>query len=244
MDSCINSEKKLDNKNLKCNRDEHIGQVLERLKLLIHEPYKFAPRNVSVLPIALILFEKTDSSKKPAPLKIQREGRPPYCKQFKDFEAVLKEENLPTIFDEHNLPFPRVINLWTLVSRLVDQAASKGSFPKCTSIEICSDATEIKLTFKDNTFERDENLVNRFQNLVGTKESPSSLIGGDTMLPWLEFALACEGKACGEPKDNGICVTITETDETENDETFSIETGGNTLIVKVEKRERRISNDS
>ena len=236
MDSCINSEKKWDNKNSKCNRDKHIEQVLERLKLLLHEPYKFAPGNVSVLPLALILFGKTGLT---APLNIQlKKGVPPYCKQFKDFEAVLKEEALPKIFSGHNLPFPHVINLWTFVSRLVDQEAANGNLPKCTLIEICSDVvTEIKLTFsKENTFKADQNLVNRFKSLVGTKSSYSSLMGGDIVLPWLEFALSCkgecEGEACEEAKSAGIYVTI----KNENRETFSIETKKDSLFVKAEKQ--------
>ena len=231
MDSYINSEKKWDNNDSKCNRDKHIETVLERLKLLLHEPYKFAPGNVSVLPIALILFGKTGFSKETAPLKIQQKGFPPYCKQFNDFESVL-EEDLPKIFSGHNLPFPRVINLWTFVSRLVDQEASNGNLPNGTSIEICSCVTEIKLTFIKDLFKVDQNLVDRFQSLVGTKSSSSSLIGGDIMLPWLEFALSCEGEACGKAKNEGGCVTI----KNENGETFSIETKKDSLFVKAEKQ--------
>ena len=234
MDSYINSEKKWDNDNngSKCNRDKHIEEVLERLKLLLHEPYKFAPGNVSVLPIALILFGKTGLSKETT-LNIQDKGTPPYCKKFKDFEAVLKEKTLPKIFSGHNLPFPRVINLWTFVSRLVDQEAPNENLPDGASIEICSYVTEIKLTFTKDNFKADQNLVDRFQSLVGTKSSYSSLMGGDTMLPWLEFALSCEGETCGKAKSRGVCVTI----KNGNGE-FSIETDKKTLVIKAEKDRR------
>lgn len=229
LDSYVNSEEKWDNEDSKCNLDKHIEKVLERLKLLLHEPYKFAPGNVSVLPIALILFGKIDSEKT-ATLNIQQNRVPPHCKTFKNFKQVLEEEDLPKIFSGHNLPFPRVINLWTFVSRLVDQAAPNEVFPKCMSIKICDKVTKIELTFTKDNFEEDPNLVKRFLSLVGTKSSSSSLIGGDIMLPWLELALSCDGKACGEAKDGGVHITIKKCVDT-----FSIKTTGETLVIKAKR---------
>lgn len=179
-------------------RKHWIGVVSHRFKLLLLEPYKFNLKQESILPLALILYEKNSTCElciKSTKMKSAKEEEVKEV-NFKSFKEVLKEvREIEKLFYQCKLPCYKTINLWTLILRL---AALK--IPKKATCNIKNDermksfSTEIQIRFNGDVFEGDKfgGFMKRLEPLITWETEGGYAPGGDSTLPWFDFALSCK----------------------------------------------------
>ena len=97
---------------------EHLGEVWDRFKKLLHEPYKFHPNSFSIMPLALIVLVQSKS------ITVNE-------KEYKELPEFLASENREdSVFKGSDLPFPRAAVLWTLVQHLQQKQPLKSATVK------------------------------------------------------------------------------------------------------------------
>jgi len=187
-------------------RDHWIGVVSRRLKLLLLEPYKFDSKYESILPLALILYERNSE----CILCIDSRNQPPKKQEFKSFEEVLEkeraleEEGIGKLFLNCRLPCPKAIYLWTLILRLAALKTPTSANCIINNENQGSSSTEINIQFDGDVFEDDKfvNFMKRLEPLITWEKEGGYAPGGDSTLPWFDFALSCKADKRQAPANN------------------------------------------
>ena len=212
-----------------------------RFKSLLHEPYKFNSTSDSILPLAIILYEKNSQCKLEAIEYEQDKSTGTKTEKRKDkytnFEDVLASglaayyagEEI-RLFSGCKLPYPRAIVLWTLILQLLSLKSYK---PKEVLINtITGSETEIKILFEGANFTEDKfaSLMNQITPMILRRRTGIEYIsGGDETLPWFNFALSCEGEACYDSNEKELNVQYSG-----NKFSISYNEGGQAITFKVE----------
>ena len=198
--------------------ETHLGEVWNRFKKLLHEPYKFHPNSFSIMPLALTVLVQEK------PIEIKKE-------KYEDLRTFLDSSNGDfKVFLERDLPFPRPAVLWTLVQHLASQQT-----PALESATV--EDQKIELIFDGCLFEQKQDaLATTLEGLIKT-ESSTGFLGGDSTSHWFEFACACGGEETyAEGVERGFSIFI------KNRSTqFSFEVHGKTVSFKVIIREKENS---
>jgi len=192
---------------------DHWTDVVDRLKSILYDPYKFKPTAVFILPLSLILLKIHKEKKDKSSFKLT------YTKGTTEtIEIGLNNISCTgsnAIFMDQSVPYPRPIVLLDLILQITDQwtifsAAIDTEAEKYTRISIVH-----KPETPSDYLNKFEALMVTLKNIINTNTRQKQWLGtgGDTTLPWFNFAFACQGEATCSRTDSSRTLSIANYDD-------------------------------